>query len=326
MRIAIHDADKEHLTGKGKAFPNYALMKISAWYKSKGDGVDFIIPIDPNESEQLSLLPADEYPLKRKAREYDIIYSSKVFDFTPENPYLPPDAIKGGTGYDITAKLPPGIDDCFPDYSLYPDCDYAIGYITRGCPNVCRHCVVPLKEGGIAPYRNWRQLVRPDTNKLLLMDNNILASQHGISELESLIGSGYEIDLNQGMDARLVTPEIADMIARLGWIKYIRFSCDTDAQVTEIVRVTELLADRGIRPYRIFIYMLVTADIEAAAARVKQLKHFKAINLYAQAERNERLGIRPTAEQLIFTQRYIYKGIYRKETWTQYRERTRGGN
>lgn len=35
----------------------------------------------------------------------------------------------------------------FPDYSIYPECDYAIGYITRGCPNHCPWCVVPAKEG-----------------------------------------------------------------------------------------------------------------------------------------------------------------------------------
>lgn len=43
---------------------------------------------------------------------------------------------------------------------------------------------------------------------------------------------------------------------------------------------------------------LVTADIEDAAARVEALKGYKAINLYAQAERNERHGITPNAAQL----------------------------
>ena len=65
---------------------------------------------------------------------YDRVYSSKVFDFTPENLYLPPDTIRGGTGYDdipLNQKLPPEIDAAFPDYSIYPECDYAIRS-TRG--------------------------------------------------------------------------------------------------------------------------------------------------------------------------------------------------
>ena len=294
MKIAIHDSEKEYL--KGKTFPNYALMKISAYHKSLGDSVEWWYPMG----------------------EFDKVYSSKVFDFTPENPFLPADTIKGGTGYDISSALPPEIDDMYPDYSIYPDCDYAIGYITRGCPNNCRWCVVPQKEGGIKPYRDWRQLVRDDSKKLVLMDNNILACQYGIEQLESLIGSGYAIDLNQGMDARLVTERVAYIISRLNWIRFIRFSCDTVSQIAPIENTIGLLERFGVKPYRIFIYLLVTSDIENASKRVEALKKHKGINIYAQAERNDRLGIKPNSIQLEFAQRYIYSGRYRKESWEDY--------
>lgn len=297
MKIAIHDAEMEFL--KHKSFPNLALMKISAWHKLQGDTVEWWQPL----------------------MRYDRLYSSKVFDFTPENPFLPPDAVKGGTGYDVGTKLPQEIDDACPDYSIYPQCDYAIGYITRGCPNHCRWCVVPKKEGGIHPYRDWRELVRPDSDKLVLMDNNILACEYGIGQLASLIGSGYRIDLNQGMDARLVTPEIADILARLDWIRFIRFSCDQQAQIEPVTRTCELLTARGKRPYNVFVYLLVTEDVEDAARRVEALKRLSGINIYAQAERNDRLGIRPNKEQLDFAQRYVYSGKYRSETWEEYKKR-----
>lgn len=319
MTVGLHDAEFEHI--KGKSFPNYALMKISAWHKQRGDKVEMFIPIDPNEPEQLSFISLDGYPPKRNANAYDVVYSSKVFDFTPENPYLPANTIKGGTGYDVKSKLPPEIEEMFPDYSIYPNCDYAIGYITRGCPNKCPWCYVPLKEGGIKPYRHWKQLVRPDTDKLILMDNNILACEYGISELESLVGSGYKIDLNQGMDARLVDERIADILARLKWIKYIRFSCDQKAQIEHIFKVAELLGKRGVKPYRLFIYVLVTKDIEDAAYRVEQLRKIHNITLYAQAERNEKKGIFPNSAQLEFAQRYVYGRSYKKETWREYCER-----
>ena len=76
--------------------------------------------------------------------------------------------------------------------------------------------------------------------------------------------------------------------------------------------------ERGIKPYRIFIYLLVTADIEDASERVEALKGYKAINLYAQAERNERLGVIPNIAHLEFQQRYVYGGCYRAETWREY--------
>lgn len=297
IKIALHDSEQEYL--KRKTFPNYALMKISAYHKTIGDTVEWWNPLE----------------------KYDRVYSSKIFDFTPENPYLPPDTIKGGTGYDIYFVLPDEIDEMFPDYSIYPECDYAIGYITRGCPNKCRWCIVPQKEGNIKPYRKWQELVRADSSKLVLMDNNILACEYGLEQLESLIDSGYQIDLNQGMDARLVTDRIAVILSKIKWIKYIRFSCDTTAQIRAIGKAAELLMKYGVKPYKLFIYLLVTADVENAAYRVEQLKKLKGITIYAQAERNERKGIIPNKLQLEFAQRYVYSGKYRKETWQEYCER-----
>ena len=146
MRIGLHDAEMEHF--KHKTFPNLALMKISAYHKQKGDQVEWWNPL----------------------YRYDRVYSSKVFDFTPIDPYLPDDAIRGGTGYSdipIDKTLPDEVDNMFPDYSIYPECDYAIGYLTRGCINKCRWCVVPRKEGNIRPYRKWQDIVRDDSDKLV---------------------------------------------------------------------------------------------------------------------------------------------------------------
>lgn len=170
----------------------------------------------------------------------------------------------------------------------------------------------------IRPYRVWQEIVRNDTDKLVLMDNNILACDYGIRQLENLIGSGYRIDLNQGMDARLVTDDIAEILSRISWIRFIRFSCDQKSQIEPIRKTVSLLGRYGVKPYRIFVYLLVTEDIRDAADRVEALKEYHGINIYAQAERNERMGIIPNKAQLEFSQRYIYSGRYRVETWDEY--------
>lgn len=296
MTIGLHDADKEKMSAKRKPFPNYALMKIAAYHKSLGDTVEWW----------------------SKDNRFDRVYSSKVFNFTPDNPDLPPDTVKGGTGYGLFSELPPAIDEMFPDYSIYPDCDYAIGYITRGCPNHCRWCVVPRKEGAIRAYRDWHDLVRPDSDKLILMDNNILACDYGLKQLESLIDSGYKIDLNQGMDARLVTDEIAQILSKLKWIRFLRFSCDSISQIAAIHKTAELLEKYGIKPSKLFIYLLVTDDLANAEYRVEQLKKFRGITIYAQAERNESMGITPNKLQREFASRYVYSGKFRTMTWTEY--------
>lgn len=120
------------------------------------------------------------------------------------------------------------------------------------------------------------------------------------------------------MDARLVNEHIAAILAQLKWIRYIRFSCDQIPQIDAIMNVAELLEKHGVKPYKLFIYLLVTEDIENAAYRVEQLKRLKGISIYAQPERNEQKGIIPNALQKEFANRYIYGRCYKQETWTEY--------
>lgn len=302
MIVGLHDAEFEKMPNK--TFPNYALMKISAYYKNQGDKVEWWNALDNHK--------------------YDIVYSSKVFDFTPENPFLPECTIKGGTGYGLFNELPTEIDNCFPDYSIYPKCDYAIGFITRGCIRNCEWCVVPKKEGQIRPYRKWQDLIRKDINKLILMDNNILACDYGIKQLRdiSINGKNISVDLNQGMDARLVTDDIAKILAKINWIKYIRFSCDQKSQIEPIINACQLLKKYGVGYSKIFIYTIVRKDLDEANERIQALSNFShSLNIYAQAERNELLGIVPNKLQLEFAQRFVYGRAYKKETWEQYYNR-----
>ncbi len=301
LLVGLHDSDKEFL--KKKSFPNLALMKISSFHKKQGDVVAWW----------------------ERNQDYDRVYSSKIFDFTPTNLDLPLDTIRGGTGYldlPLNQQLPTEIEQSKPDYTIYPDCDFALGYLTRGCPRSCRWCVVPKKEGNIHPYRTWQEIIRPDTRKLTLLDNNILACSYGLGQLEELTGTDYRLDLNQGMDARLVTPEVAELLSRVKWQRYLRFSCDTTNQVKDILRVAELLRGFGVKPYRIFVYLLVTADVQNASQRVEAIKHLKGISIFAQAERNDSLGIMPNKEQRTFVNRYMFGRCYKKGTWQEYLERT----
>lgn len=291
MLIAIQDSDR---TG----FPNYALMKISAWHKAHGDTVEWFTP----------------------CFRYDRVYSSKVFTFTPEDPYLPPETIKGGTGYGVYDELPAEIDDMFPDYSIYPECHYAIGFLTRGCIRNCPWCVVPKKEGRIRPYRSWREIKRTDSRDVVLMDNNVLAHPWGVSQLESMIGQDVRIDANQGVDSRLVTPEIAKILSKLKWIRFIRTACDTDASMESVGRMIELLNLGGVKPYRIFVYVLVQ-DIESAERRVQFLRKLGA-QPFAQPYRDFTANAEPARELKDFARWVNDKAIFKTvPTFAEYKGR-----
>lgn len=292
MNVGLHDCDGQ------TDFPNYALMKISAWHKANGDSVEWWNPM----------------------LTYDRVYSSKVFTFTAENLYLPPETIKGGTGYGIYNELPPEIDSMFPDYSIYPKIKYAIGFLTRGCIRACPWCVVPKKEGKIRPYRTWRELVRPDSNQLILMDNNVLACAHGVEQLSDMVGQNVKIDCNQGLDSRLVTPEIAKILAGLKWIRFIRTACDTDASMESVGAMIERLAHEGVKPYRIFVYVLVQ-DIESAERRVQFLRKMGA-DPFAQPYRDFTTNAEPAKELKDFARWVNDKAIFKSvQTFAEYKGR-----
>ena len=156
-------------------------MKIAAWHKQQGDTVEWWQPLF----------------------KYDKVYSSKVFTFSPENPYLPDHTIRGGTGYGLFDGLPPEIDCMKPDYSIYPDVDYAVGYLTRGCIRQCSWCIVPRKEGRIRAYSTWHEIKRGDSKKIVFMDNNVLACSHEVAQLVSMIGQDIRIDFMAKSSRRL---------------------------------------------------------------------------------------------------------------------------
>ena len=295
MRIALHDAEMEHFGRGTDKFPNYALMKISQYHKLKGDMVEWFMPIE--------------------AAAYDVVYSSKVFEFTPENPYLPPNTIRGGTGYGLYKELPEYIDKLFPDYSIYPECDFATGFITRGCPNKCRWCGVPKKEGNVHPYRHWSELVRDDTNKLVLMDNNILSHPWGIQNLKEIAETELRIDLNQGMDARLVTDEIAEILAKVQWLTHMRFSCDQKNQIKAVTNAVNKLKACGVKPSKVFVYCLITKDIDDDLSRIYAMRELGPITLYGMPERNPSQGIYPEKWQDRMAREWIYGGKWRKVDW-----------
>ena len=80
-------------------------------------------------------LRGDNVEWERMGNKFDLIYASKIFNFTPGIKYKLncDEVIKGGTGYDIKGKLPEYIENDNADYSIYPNCDYSLQFLS--CKN-----------------------------------------------------------------------------------------------------------------------------------------------------------------------------------------------
>lgn len=236
-------------------YPNLALMKLSAAHKSCGDSVQWYNPFD----------------------QYDVVYLSKIFTFTDDYKYPINNSLlvkRGGTGYDYTTKLPTSIDMMQPDYSIYPSIDKrtAYGFLTRGCIRHCKWCIVPKKEGFVKPYMDIEQIAVDGRDRVVLMDNNVLAIDYGIEQLEKIVKMGVHVDFNQGLDARLVTDDVAQLLAKTKWISYIRFACDTSAQIDECDRAIERINNYGYKG-RYLIYCILIGDIRECYNRVMHWKN-----------------------------------------------------
>ena len=239
MKIGLIDVDSYN-------FPNLALMKLSAWHKAKGDTVEWWWGFG----------------------EYDRVYMSKVFDetYSPDipEPLNAREIIKGGTGYGLDNHLPDDVEHIYPDYSLYPALtkDTAYGFLTRGCPRACGFCIVAGKEGRaarkVADLSEWWR----GQKHIELMDPNLLACPEHIGLLQQLKGSGAQVNFNQGLDARFLTPKNIDLINAIR-LKDIHFAWDFMRESEEVLKGLWLYRDLGKRKvHGAFgtVYVLVNYD------------------------------------------------------------------
>ena len=96
------------------------------------------------------------------------------------------------------------IDNLPLDYSILDEIEYKYpmsnafyGYMTRGCIRKCAFCAVPTLEDKYIPYIPLKDRIEKvreiygDQKDLLLMDNNVLASQNFPEIIQDIIDAGF---------------------------------------------------------------------------------------------------------------------------------------
>lgn len=234
----------------GHNFPNFALMKISAWHKSHGDNVEMALPMFGN---------------------YARVYQSKIFTFTPDVLIFDGvcDVVRGGTGYDIHSRLPKEIETSKAmDYSIYPQHPFSIQFFSRGCIRHCPFCLVHDKEGMIYPVEPVQ--LNPKGEWIEVLDNNFFANPEWKTAIEYLLNTGQKVNLH-GVDIRIMNEEQAYWLNKLRLRRSIHIAWDLPT-----IDLTEKLREviRYIKPWKLMCYVLIgfNSTMEQDLYRIERLR------------------------------------------------------
>ena len=98
-------------------------------------------------------------------------------------------------------------------------------------------------------------MIYPGHEKAVLWDNNILASPYWKDIFNELRELELEVDFNQGLDARLLTAEVATELKKLK-MRVVRLAYDSDGIRPHLEKAIGLLGEVGIRGRKIVVYCL----------------------------------------------------------------------
>jgi hypothetical protein len=220
--------------------------------------------------------------------------------------------------FDLAADL-----NGFEDPGEYRGSTRGNGYSSKGCVRKCTFCVVPVIQGAIQPQHygllgviNWvlpigfyptmdeivalykakRLKIRPhlfwDAHEkikriapfLTISDNNFPADPTCIEKMDYMIANGIVVNMNQGMDARLLTSkeridksgvrfpsgdEICERISKLqfsnfnGTRKQLHFAWDFLSVGRLVIKgLTKLVEEYGLKYSHFTVYCLSGFDTE----------------------------------------------------------------
>ncbi len=123
-------------------------------------------------------------------------------------------------------------------------------FTTRGCPNACKFCAVPLLEGDLKEIHDFRPAP-------IICDNNLLAaSKKHIRYVVDRLKVFSFVDFNQGLEARRFTPDVADMMGELNC--HVRFALDHSSLAGLVKDAIDLCRRRTTN--KISVYCLIGFD------------------------------------------------------------------
>jgi hypothetical protein len=243
-------------------YPPLGLLKLATYHRQRGDVVRLVTGIsqdgfEPDIIYVTSLFTYAWEPVHQVIRFYSNRYSEATVIVGGIYASLCSDHLEQafGSRLEIHQGLVPEIEELLPDYSLIPEWKASILFSSRGCIRRCPFCSVPQLEPEFEAKKSIKHLIYPGHKKVILWDNNILASPYWRSIFDELEESQLKVDFNQGLDARLLTEETALRLKRLK-IPIVRLAYDSKGIKGALIKAIDLLRQVGISGRKIVVYCL----------------------------------------------------------------------
>lgn len=178
---------------------NLALMKLSAYFKERGDQV-FI----GNSQDKA-----------------DVTYASWLFS----QPYSADIAGGPGTANKADRLEKYCINNVMPDYSLYPQLDYSLGYTWEYCPRGCPFCVTKIQNLPRV-HHSIHEFHNPMFNKICLLNNNTFTDPLWRVTFKEIWDAKLTVIDENGYDLRLLDDEKVDYLNRTKFEGIVHFAFD----------------------------------------------------------------------------------------------------
>lgn len=256
MKVLLVDLSPK---SKNRSMPSLALLKLSTFYKNKGDDVKWV--------------EAGQAP----SGKFDKILFSSIFLSTLRNDisyiksysekYPDSEILVGGPNLSLRGDifkeklknknvkfhfgLLEEIETVAPDFDI-ANINYSYGFTSRGCCNKCPWCVVPITEGQVRPIKNWQNTVNLKHKLFSAMDNNVLAcgEDHFESVLKWCQERGIYFEFNQAMDVHLFykNPNFFNILNKYkGNLWQLFFSWDSMRQDTSAPEIAKKLNESNLK-------------------------------------------------------------------------------